>query len=120
MQRSRAGFLRAGQYEIQSLDLARLGPPHRHESRTGNPIAQLISQKTGHTDIVDLFCNFDIGFPVLTSNGRCFEGVRARDVDFLRDHNRRSLHCIACRNGCSWLPGAAQTEPSIRNFRRPV
>ena len=120
MQRSRAGFLRAGQNEIQPLDLSRLGPPHRHESRTANPIAQLIFQKRGHTEIVDLFCNFDIAFPVLRSNGRCFEGVHARDVDFLRDHNRRPLHCIACGNGRPWLPGGAQTEPSVQNFRRAV
>ena len=45
----------AGQNEIQALDLSRLGPPHRHESRTANPIAQLIFQKRGHTEIVDLY-----------------------------------------------------------------
>ena len=120
MQRSRAGFLRAGQNEIQPLDLSRLWPPHGHESRTANLIAQLIFQKRGHTEIVDLFCNFDIGFPVLRSNGRCIEGVHARDVDFLRDHNRRSLHCIACRNGRPWLPWGTQTEPPGGSFRRAV
>lgn len=82
MQCCRAGFLCAGQNKIQPLDLSRLGPPHRHESRTADHIAQLISQKSGRADIVDLFCNFEIRFPVLSNNGRCFEGVHARDVDF--------------------------------------
>ena len=63
------------------------------------------SQKNGHADIVDLFCNAEVRFPVLSRDGSCLEGVHARDVDFLRDRNRRSFHCIACRNGRSWLPG---------------
>ena len=107
MQRCRAGFLRAGQNELQPLDLSRLGPPHHHESRTASRIAQSISQKNGHTDIVDLFCNAQVRFPVLSSNGSCFEGIRTRDVDFLRDRGRRSIYCIACCIGCPWLPGGA-------------
>ncbi len=67
MQRCRAGLLRAGQNELQPLDLSRLGPPHRHESRTASRIAQSISQKNGHTDIVDLFCNAQVRFPVLVA-----------------------------------------------------
>ena len=61
MQCRRAGFLRAGQNEIESLDLSRLRPPHRHESRTANRIAQLISQKSGKADIVDLFVTPKVG-----------------------------------------------------------
>ena len=77
------------------------------------PSLQLIFQKDGHTEIVGSFCNFDIALPVLRSDGRCFEGVHARDVDFLRDHNRRPLRCIACCNGCPWLPGARKrSRPS--------
>jgi hypothetical protein len=99
MQRRRAALLRTGQNEIEPLDLSRLRLPHRHESRTANRIAQLISQKSGCAGIVDLFCNAEGRPPVLNSNGRCFEAVHARDVDFCRDHNRRSLNCLACRNG---------------------
>jgi hypothetical protein len=43
MQCCRAGFLRTGQNEIEPLDFSGLGPPHRHESRTADRIAQLIS-----------------------------------------------------------------------------
>jgi hypothetical protein len=118
MQCCRAGFLGAGQNEIQPLDLSRLRPPHRHESRTVNGIAQLISQKSGCADIVDLFCNGAGRFPVLSSNGPCFEGVHARDVDFRRDYNRRFLRCLACCNRRPRLSGGAQTEPCVRNSRR--
>ena len=120
MQCGRAGFLRSGQNEIEPLDLSRLRSPHRHESRTANRIAQLISQKSGCADLVDLFCNAEGRFPVSSSNGRCSEGVHARNVDFFRNHNRRSLHCLACRNGRPWLPGSTQTEPCVRNPRRAI
>lgn len=43
MQRCRAGFLRTGQNEIEPLDFSRFSHPHRHESRTADRIAQLIS-----------------------------------------------------------------------------
>ena len=120
MQCRRAGFLRTGQNEIEKFDPSRLGLPHRHESRTANCFAQLISQKSGRADIVDLFCNLEIRLPVLHKDGRCFEGVHARDVNFLRDYNRRFLHCLACRDGRPRLSGGAQTEPCVRGFSRAV
>ena len=56
MQRGRARFLCTDQNEIEPVNLSRLRPPHRHESRTDNRIAQLMFQKTrGCTEIVDLF-----------------------------------------------------------------
>ena len=59
MQCGRAGFLRAGQNEIEPLNLPRLSSPHRHESRTSNQVAQSASlkQKARSTANVDLFCN---------------------------------------------------------------
>ena len=62
MQCRRAGFLRTGQNEIELLNLFRLPPPHRLESRTDNRFAQLMSQKTrDRIEIVDLFCNAKAG-----------------------------------------------------------
>ena len=59
MQCGRAGFLRAGQNEIEPLNLPRLSSPHRHESRTSNQVAQSASlkHKARSTANVDLFCN---------------------------------------------------------------
>ena len=63
MQRGRTGFLGAGQNEVQSLNLSRLAFPHRHQSRTANRIAQLISAyaRTRRADIVELFVTARFG-----------------------------------------------------------
>ena len=98
MQGRGPGFLRAGQNEIQPVDLFRLGLPHGHESRTDKRIAQLLSRQAAAPIIGDLSCNAERRFAVLSNNGRCFEGVNAWDVDFLRDPDRCSLHCLARSN----------------------
>src|SRR4029079_6043995 len=62
MERCRGGHLRAGQNERQPLDLSRLGPPHRHESRTASRIAQSISQKKATPIFSIFFLTLKFGF----------------------------------------------------------
>ena len=64
------------------------------------------------------FCNLAVQFLVSSCNGCCFEGLHARNVDFLRDHNRCLLHCLACHDGSRELPGYAQRNRASKTPRR--
>ena len=118
MQRGRAGFLRAGQNELQLLDLSRLGSPHRHESRTSNQVAQSASlkQKARSTANVDLFCNRKTRRTVFTTAmsfalKACVRGILTLVHFIIVVAFVVSLGAIAAL-GCL---GGAQARPGVQN-----
>ena len=75
------------------------------------------SQKNGHTDIVDLFCNAEVRFPVLVAMAAALKVFARGTLTFFEIAVVvlfiASLAVLAAL-GCL----GAQTEPSVRNSRR--
>ena len=77
------------------------------------------SQKNGHTDIVDLFCNAEVRFPVLVAMAAALKVFARGTLTFfeiavvvLFIASLAALAALGCLG--------AQTEPSVRNSRRAL